>query len=144
MLELYRAVRCMQEDHTMSDDRVICQITHLRWGEIEITLEGKCFTFKDCKLWPGGARSWDWGETGTEHKPGVQPADVEEILRNGAEVVVLGVGVFSRLKVCPETEEILKEQGIEYHILETTKATQLFNQLAKQGKKAGALIHTTC
>jgi hypothetical protein len=128
----------------MGNDREACEITHMRWGEVEIMLEGKHLTFKDCKLWPGGARSWDWGETGTEHKPGIQPSDIEEILNNGAEVVILGVGVFSRLKVCPETEKTLKERGIKYHILETNKATKLFNQLSKQGKKAGALIHTTC
>jgi hypothetical protein len=53
------------------------RITHLSWGRIEV--EGGR-TFKDAKLWPGGVREWDWNETGTRHRPGVQPADVEELL----------------------------------------------------------------
>ena len=28
------------------------------------------------KLYPGGARAWDWRETGTRHRPGIQPADI--------------------------------------------------------------------
>jgi hypothetical protein len=31
-------------------------ITHLQWGQIEV--EGK--RYKDAKLFPGGAREWDW------------------------------------------------------------------------------------
>ena len=31
---------------------------------------------KDFKLCPGGGRQWDWGETNTEHVPGIQPADL--------------------------------------------------------------------
>ncbi len=60
-------------------------------------------TGKDFKLYPGGGREWDWRETGTEHSPGVQPADVEELLQNGANVIVLSRGMLWRLKVCPET-----------------------------------------
>ena len=32
---------------------------------------------KDFKLYPGGGRKWDWTETGTQHQPGIQPADVK-------------------------------------------------------------------
>ena len=52
-------------------------ITHLSWGKLEVADHG---TFKDAKLWPGGARAWDWSETGTRHEPGIQPADVAELL----------------------------------------------------------------
>jgi hypothetical protein len=34
---------------------------------------------KDFKLYPGGGRGWDWTETGTEHVPGNQPTDIEEL-----------------------------------------------------------------
>ena len=45
--------------------------------------------YKDAKLFPGGSREWNWRETGTEHVPGIQPADVQELLDHGAKVVVL-------------------------------------------------------
>jgi len=38
---------------------------------------------KDFKLYPGGGREWDWRETNTEHVPGIQHADVQELLENG-------------------------------------------------------------
>jgi hypothetical protein len=49
------------------------RISHLSWGHIEV--EGHP-PFKDAKIFPGGAREWDWRETGTRHVPGIQPADV--------------------------------------------------------------------
>src|SRR5690606_40772234 len=47
------------------------RISRLSWGQIEVAGHG---AFKDAKLYPGGAREWDWSETGTRHVPGIQPA----------------------------------------------------------------------
>jgi hypothetical protein len=69
------------------------RITHLSWGRLEIDDQR---SFKDAKLFPGGAREWDWRETGTHHVPGIQPADVEELVDRGATVVVLSKGVWER------------------------------------------------
>jgi hypothetical protein len=111
---------------------------------MEVNIGGEKHIFKDCKIWPGGARAWNWKETGTEHSPGVQPADIEEILEYGIEEMVLARGVYGRLKVCAETEALLREQGIPYHIEKTKKAVRLFNELAEQGKRVGGLFHSTC
>ena len=116
------------------------RITHLSWGRIEV--EGGR-TFKDAKLWPGGVREWDWKETGTRHRPGVQPADVEELLEHGAEVVVLSEGILDALQVCPETLEFLKSKGIPAHVLQTEEAVRLYNELA-QNQRAAGLFHSTC
>jgi hypothetical protein len=59
--------------------------------------------YKDAKLFPGGSREWDWRETGTEHVPGIQPADVQELLGHGAKVVVLSRGMAECLRVPRET-----------------------------------------
>jgi hypothetical protein len=56
------------------------RITQLSWGRLEVDGDQ---TFKDAKLFPGGAREWDWRETGTHHVPGIQPADLEELLAHG-------------------------------------------------------------
>jgi len=53
------------------------KIAHLAWGRMEV--EGLP-PGRDFKPWPGGGREWDWGETNTHHVPGIQPADVEELL----------------------------------------------------------------
>jgi hypothetical protein len=99
--------------------------------------------FKDAKLFPGGAREWDWSETGTDHVPGIQPADVEELLDHGAKVVVLSKGVYQRLQVCSETLEMLKRRGIEFHVLESRQAVDLYNRLRAKDAVAG-LFHSTC
>jgi len=116
------------------------RIAHLAWGRIEVE-DGR--TFKDAKLWPGGVREWDWNETGTRHRPGIQPADVQELLEHGAEVVVLSKGVLQALQVCPQTLEFLKRKGIPAHVLQTEEAVRLYNQLAETRRVAG-LFHSTC
>ena len=55
------------------------------WGGLDIEGLGR---LRDAKLWPGGGREWDWDETGTRHVPGIQPADVDELLTHEPEVVV--------------------------------------------------------
>ena len=52
-----------------------------------LEVEGEPEPYKDAKLFPGGSREWDWRETGTEHVPGINPADVQELLDRGAKVV---------------------------------------------------------
>ena len=127
---------CLVKDQDRSP-----QITHVSWGRLEV--EGKAKPYKDAKLFPGGSREWNWRETGTEHVPGIQPADVQELLDHGAKVVVLSRGMTECLRVSGETLDFLKEGRIEAHILPTTEAAELYNRLAKQGP-VGGLFHTTC
>jgi hypothetical protein len=119
-------------------------ITHISWGHMEVTTNGKTDKFKDCKVWPGGAKEWDWTLTGTRHQPGIQPVDIEEILAQGIEAMILSRGMQLMLYTCPETEELLHLKGIEYHLEETKQAVSLFNNLMEQGKKVGGIFHSTC
>jgi len=115
-------------------------ITHFSWGRLEVE-GGK--RFKDAKLFPGGSREWDWSETGTDHVPGIRPADVEELLERGAKVVVLSKGINERLQVCSETLEMLKQRGIDFHTLQSEQAVDLYNKLREKEPVAG-LFHSTC
>ena len=117
------------------------RVTHLSWGRLEV--EGEEGPFKDAKLFPGGARVWDWNETGTRHEPGTQPADVEELLEHGATVVVLSKGFHGRLGVTPEALRLLEDNGVTAHVRQTGDATLLYNQL-RETERVGALIHSTC
>ena len=116
------------------------RITKLAWGRVETEHGG---SFKDAKLYPGGAREWNWRETGTRHVPGIQPADVVELIERGAEEVVLSRGVWQRLQVCPETLDLLARQGIKTHVLQTEEAVRLYNELGET-RAVGGLIHSTC
>jgi hypothetical protein len=117
------------------------QIEHLSWGRLE-TKGGEAF--KDAKCFPGGARAWDWNETGTRHDPGVQFADAEELLEHGAEVIVLSTGIDERLRVPPETVEALHEAGVQTDVLQTDRAVERYNELAREGRAVGGLFHSTC
>lgn len=116
------------------------RISRISWGRLEVEGTG---AFKDAKLYPGGAREWDWRETGTRHVPGIQAADLRELLEHGVEVVVLSKGMLERLQVCPETLELLKRKGIPAHVLPTEDAVRLYNELAAE-QKVGGLFHSTC
>jgi hypothetical protein len=98
---------------------------------------------KDFKLYPGGGRAWDWDETGTRHQPGIQPADVAELLENGATTVVLSRGMELQLHVARATLDLLAERGITVHIEETRTAVAHYNELADH-TPVGGLFHSTC
>jgi hypothetical protein len=117
------------------------RIKDVSWGRLEV--EGEAEPYKDAKLFPGGSREWNWRETGTEHSPGIQPADVQELLDRGATVIVLSRGMKKCLEVPRETLEFLKQKQIEAHVLPTAEAVQVYNQLVEK-ERVGGLFHTTC
>ena len=122
------------------------RITHVSWGRLEVAKgpDAGPQSFKDAKLYPGGARAWDWNETGTSHTPGIQPADVEELLDHGASVVVLAQGMNERLQVKSETLDWLEDAGVETHVLQTERAVERYNELQAADEAVGGLFHSTC
>ncbi|MEV8511789.1 MTH938/NDUFAF3 family protein [Dactylosporangium sp. NPDC051484] len=110
------------------------------WGTIVVEDLGEV---KDLKAWPGGAREWDWTETGTRHSSGIQPADVEELLDAGATTVVLSRGMEERLEVAAATLELLRARGVEVHVAETSEAVEIYNDLTAAAL-VGGLFHSTC
>ncbi|MDR8392357.1 Mth938-like domain-containing protein [Aliifodinibius sp. S!AR15-10] len=116
------------------------EISKLKWGTVEVQQNKK---YKDAKLFPGGSRKWDWNETGTSHVPGIQPADIEELLDHDVDVIVLSRGINRRLQVKQDTLDILNQKEIEYHVLQTEEAVKKYNEL-REDRRVGALIHSTC
>jgi hypothetical protein len=116
------------------------QILRIRWGEMQVEdlSEGK-----DFRLYPGGGRGWDWTETGTEHYTGIQPADVQELLDHGANVVVLSRGMQGRLRVSAELVRLLEDRGVAVHVAGTREAVDIYNGLFET-ERVGGLFHSTC
>ncbi|XP_048417865.2 mth938 domain-containing protein-like [Stegostoma tigrinum] len=117
-------------------------IASLKWGEMKV--EGSDTLFKDCKVWPGGKRAWDWRETGTRHTPGVQPADVNEIVNKGIQTSIIGRGMDEALQVPETTLSFIRSKGIDAVVLQTEKAVQQYNKLVKEGVAVGGIFHSTC
>ena len=111
------------------------------WGFVEVEGLGR---LRDAKLWPGGGRGWDWNETGTHHRPGIQPADVTELLEHGPEVVILSRGRQLRLETSPETLDLLRSASVEVIQAETSEAIGRYQRLVAGGRPVAALLHTTC
>jgi hypothetical protein len=117
------------------------QVRRHSWGRIEVEGLGR---LRDAKLWPGGGRAWDWDETGTRHRPGIQPVDVIELLDHAPEVVVLSRGRLLRLETRDETLSLLKERRVGVLRDETGIAIGEYNRLAAEGRRVAALLHSTC
>ncbi len=125
---------------TVRRDKRSPRIARISWGRIEVEGLG---AGKDFKLYPGGGRAWDWAETGTRHSPGIQPADVEELVARGATTVVLSQGMDKQLHVHPDTCRYLEERSITVHVAETREAVKIYNDLTEGALVAG-LFHSTC
>jgi hypothetical protein len=127
-------------EQTVNDQDRSPRILEISWGHMQVEGLG---TGKDFKLYPGGGRDWDWAETGTRHSPGIQPADVEELLAHGATSVVLSLGMDQQLQVSPATLDFLRERSVAVQIAETQEAARIYNKLAED-TPVGGLFHSTC
>jgi hypothetical protein len=116
------------------------RITQISWGHMTVEGLGEG---KDFKLYPGGGRVWDWNETGTRHRPGIQPEDVSELVDHGAKIVVLSRGIELALHTKPDTLAYLAARGITVHVKETNEAVVLYNELTET-EAVGGLFHSTC
>ncbi|MGI9437958.1 MAG: Mth938-like domain-containing protein [Geminicoccaceae bacterium] len=128
------------EGNMIQDTPRTPRVAHLSWGRLEV--EGYP-PFKDAKVFPGGAREWEWRETGTHHSPGIQPSDVDELIDHGVQAVVLSKGLWERLQVCPETLKLLADHDIAVDVLQTEAAVNRFNEL-RERVPVGGLFHSTC
>jgi hypothetical protein len=130
-----------RNDHDPRQTKPSPRILEIEWGSVVVEGFG---AFKDAKLFPGGATSWDWSLTDTHHVPGIQPADAEDLVRSGAQKIVLSQGMLLALQVQKTTVEWLAGRDIAVMIAETRQAVALYNRLVEEGLRVGALIHSTC
>lgn len=103
-----------------------------------------------------------------QHHPGVQPADLEEVLKKGVELLIIGRGMSEALQVRPEqvinlrtldlrhphgfgssqvpssTLDFVKQNGVDVRVFQTEKAVAEYNKMAVQGAKVGGVFHSTC
>lgn len=101
-------------------------------------------TYRDCKLFPGGSREWDWRLTDTHHHPGIQRADLMDVLKDRTSLVILSTGMDGALAVTPEVEESLKGDGIEYLVARTEEAIRMYKKATSAKKRVVGLFHMTC
>ena len=69
--------------------------------------------------------------------------DLQQAFTDDLDLLIIGTGMFNRMKVPDEVQEKVEAEGIEMSILATREACDLYNQ-AREEKRVAAAIHITC
>ena len=112
-------------------------IEDYRFGRIVI--DGRAYT-SDVIVFPDRVEDGWWRNKGHE----LCPADLREVVQEKPAVLVVGTGKSGLMRVLPETEEYLKQQGIKLVVERTAEACKTFNRLHRSGEKVVAALHLTC
>jgi hypothetical protein len=112
------------------------QITSYRFGKIEI---GDATYLKDVVILPDRVIPNWWREQGHS----LSPNDLEVVFNHKPEVLIIGLGRYSRMKIPAETKGHISAQGIKLIALPTHEACEHYNQIAGKVTVIAAL-HLTC
>lgn len=104
----------------------------------EITIDGKKYR-KDLVVLPDRIIDNWWRDRG--HL--LEIKDLDPVMQDKPEVLVIGQGAYSRLRVPDEIRSSLEHLGIELYTLPTPEACEKYNQLSQKRPTAAAL-HLTC
>ena len=103
-----------------------------------IVVEGKKYA-TDVIIYPDHVEDNWWREEGHS----LSPVDLWAAVQAKPEVLVVGTGHSGLMRVPPETEKYLHEQGIRLIAKRTTEAVRIYNQLC-QSTRVVAALHLTC
>jgi hypothetical protein len=103
-----------------------------------IVIKGKRYA-TDVIIYPDHVEDNWWREEGHS----LSPVDLWAVVQAKPEVLVVGTGRSGLMRVLPETEKYLREQGIRLIAERTTEAVRIYNQLC-QSTRVVAALHLTC
>ena len=112
------------------------EIQALRFGRIVI--DNVAFN-RDVIIFPDRIRS-DWRRR-DGHNLALE--DLAEVLESNPEAIILGRGLFERMKVSDDIRELITEQGIELVVLRTEGASKAYNEL-RERRRVVAALHLSC
>lgn len=119
-------------------------IERFEWGRFQI--EGTVHTEdgegvgKDICILHGEVLPWE-----ARHGHRLKPAMLEIVLDEDIDVLVIGTGVYGRIKVPNRTIKAAEDAGIGRVIIEKSEdACEAYNALAQAGEKVALLAHGTC
>jgi hypothetical protein len=112
------------------------QIDSYRFGHIVI--DGQAHT-KDVIILPKRVIGRWWRVEGHA----LHPDDLRDVLEVKPEVLVVGTGTQSQMRVTPETKRVLEAAGIELIVEDTQAATETYHRL-RRSRVVAAALHLTC
>jgi len=99
-----------------------------------------CSYGKDVVLLPPRVISPWWRLEGHE----LTIDDLRAALEYGPELLIVGTGVYARLRVSDAVRAAPELAGLRIEVLPTKEACRRFNALAAEGCKVAAALHLTC
>lgn len=105
----------------------------------EIIVNGEKYN-NDLIIFPDYVKANWWRQEGHS----LHPDDLDDVIKAKPEILVIGNGANSVMKVPSETKEYIKSLGIKLIIKKTGKACKTYNKLIEKGKNAVAALHLTC
>ena len=111
-------------------------IDHYRFGRIIVdAVEYQ----KDLIIFPDHIMPEWWREKG--HSLAI--SDLKDVIAVNPRVLIIGTGMFGRMRIPPKTKATLEAAGIEVIAEKTELACKLFNQRIAEGNII-AELHLTC
>ncbi len=94
---------------------------------------------RDVIIFPDRVRPNWWRRAG--HSLAIE--DLVEVLEGDPEVIILGRGVFGRMKVADDVREWISDRGIELVVFRTEGAIKAYNEL-RERRRVIAALHLSC
>lgn len=104
-----------------------------------IKINGKHYN-TDVIVTPKGVSDNWWREDG--HKLAL--FDIEKVLKSKPEVIVIGTGQDSKMRITSEVLDYIKKNNIDFIAMDTAKAIDEYNKLEKGKTKVIGCFHLTC
>ena len=113
-------------------------VESFRFGEI--VLHGASYR-NDVKILSDGSVVHPWWR-GSGHR--VEPDDVRDILRDGPQLVILGMGQPGQMRASKALRGELEREGIRLVEKPTSEAAEELNAAVERGERVCAGFHLTC
>ena len=112
------------------------EIQSYRFGSIKI--DGEKFS-KDVIIFPDRICPEWWREEGHS----LCSQDLKDVFAADADVLIIGQGAYSRMKVPGATRERIKDEGLELLVMSTIDAVETYN-MRREEERVIAALHLTC
>jgi hypothetical protein len=103
-------------------------------------IDGRTFT-SDLMIFPDGTIKDHWWRS-EGHRLTIE--DMAALVNRKPGIVVVGTGIYGRMKPERRLKESLAEMGIEIVTAWTKAAAQQYNTLAGERREVAACFHLTC
>lgn len=113
-------------------------INKCSFGKMEI--DGRAYT-SDLTILPGGEIADGWRRIRGHH---LVLEDMQRLLESRPGIIVVGTGIYGRMRIDPALEAHLTHSGIELIAQPTKSAAQTYNDRISGSTAVAGCFHLTC